>query len=76
MTNAVGSKRGTEAVLQKAMEAALATKLPQITGDGELSWGPRVYKALPEIRSRQRAAEARRCGRGRDSADTHYRLVA
>ncbi|KAH7014475.1 Alpha/Beta hydrolase protein [Microdochium trichocladiopsis] len=47
-SNAVGSKQGTEADLQQAMDDALASKLPQVTGDWEVSWGPKVYKPMPE----------------------------
>lgn len=47
-SNAVGSKKGTEADLQQAMDGALSSKLPHITGDWQVSWGPRVYKPDPE----------------------------
>jgi len=47
-SNAVGSKKGTQADLQQAMDDALSSKLPQITGDWQVSWGPRVYKPDPE----------------------------
>lgn len=47
-SNAVGSKKGTEADLQQAMDDALSIKLPRITGDWQVSWGPRVYKPDPE----------------------------
>ncbi|KAJ1333152.1 Lipase (class 3) [Microdochium nivale] len=43
-SNAVGSMRGTEADLQTAMDTALASELPKITGGWQKSWGPRVYK--------------------------------
>ncbi|KXJ88156.1 hypothetical protein Micbo1qcDRAFT_214784 [Microdochium bolleyi] len=49
-SNAVGSMRGTEADLQTAMDTALASELPRITGDWQKSWGPRVYKRDPKLR--------------------------
>ncbi|KXJ86361.1 hypothetical protein Micbo1qcDRAFT_209056 [Microdochium bolleyi] len=46
-SNAVGSMSATQADLQSAMETSLREKLPQISGNWEVSWGPCVYSRYP-----------------------------
>ncbi|KAI0904520.1 hypothetical protein F4823DRAFT_567633 [Ustulina deusta] len=48
LTGSVGGHEAPEATLQAILKEFLTETLPQLTGSWTLSWGPRVYKEIPE----------------------------
>lgn len=47
--NAVGQKQEDEQSLETAMNIALNTYIPQLTGNWKVTWGPRVFKSKPNV---------------------------
>ena len=47
-SNAAGSTAGTQQKLQAAMKTVLQDTLPELSGDWEVSWGPKVYCKQPD----------------------------